>query len=216
MQATLMIYDGTAAPDADVPRTGGVPLAPEGFTWPVCGDYCGGPMQFFAHLPVEYGVLSVFVCQNDPGACELWDATSGANRVLLFPPAGLVPVAVPERGVTLLPAVSAITTRVVTLEPEEDDGDDLPPDAYDLARSGWKREPGEWFGKQREVLGSLGGSPSYLDDDRLPGCPSCSGTTEFAAHLEEGIDRQTAMNLGGQLGYVFVCRPCSEGAFLTG
>lgn len=30
-----MIYDGTAAPDADVPRTGGVPLAPEGITWPV-------------------------------------------------------------------------------------------------------------------------------------------------------------------------------------
>ncbi|MFF3788414.1 hypothetical protein [Streptomyces sp. NPDC001933] len=104
----------------------------------------------------------------------------------------------------------------MTLEPEKDDGDDLPPDAYDLARSGWKREPGELFGKQREVLGSLGGSPSYLDDDRLPGCPSCSGTTEFAAHLEEGIDRQTAMNLGGQLGYVFVCRPCSEGTFLTG
>lgn len=53
MQTTLMIYDGTAAPDADVPRTGGVPLAPEGFAWPVCGDHCGGPMQFFAHLPVE-------------------------------------------------------------------------------------------------------------------------------------------------------------------
>ncbi|MEE1795571.1 hypothetical protein PUR28_33160 [Streptomyces sp. BE308] len=117
---------------------------------------------------------------------------------------------------TLLPAVSAITTRVVRVEPEEDDGDDLPPDAYDLARSGWKREPGEQFGKQREVLGSLGGSPSYLDEDRLPGCPSCSGTTEFAAHLEEGIDRQTAMKLGGRLGYVFVCRSCSEGAFLTG
>lgn len=38
---------------------------------------------------------------------------------------------------------------------------------------------------------------------------------EFAAHLEEGITREAAMNLGGQLGYVFVCRPCREGAFLT-
>ncbi|MFI6984286.1 hypothetical protein ACIBSV_37645 [Embleya sp. NPDC050154] len=132
---------------------------------------------------------------------------------------------------TLLPAVSAITTRVVTLEPEDDDSEDIPRDTYDLARSGWKREPGERFGKQRAVLGSLGGSPSCLDDDRRPGCPSYSGTTEFAAaalpategsatvpapHLEEGIDRQAAMNLGGRLGYVFVCRPCSEGAFLTG
>ncbi|MCJ0873397.1 hypothetical protein [Streptomyces sp. AP-93] len=46
-------------------------------------------------------------------------------------------------------------------------------------------------------------------------CPSCAGTTEFAAHLEEGISARTAMNLGGQLGYVFVCRACREGVFLT-
>lgn len=182
----------------------------------MCGSCCGGPLQFFAHLPVEDGVLSVFVCQNDPGACESWDAASGANRVYLFPQEGLQPVAVPETGATLLPATSVIHTHVVTLDPEEnDDHDELAPDAYDLARSGWKWEPEERFGKQREVLGSLGGSPSYLEDDRLPACPSCTGTTEFAAHLEEGISAQTAMNLGGQLGYVFVCRTCREGAFLT-
>ncbi|WP_328864075.1 hypothetical protein [Streptomyces virginiae] len=106
----------------------------------------------------------------------------------------------------------------MTLDPEdnddEDSDDDLVPDAYELARSGWKREPEERFGKQREVLGSLGGSPSYLEDDRAPACPSCAGATEFAAHLE-GISSQTATNLGGQLGYVFVCRPCRKGAFLT-
>ncbi|MCM2393911.1 YwqG family protein [Streptomyces albipurpureus] len=215
MQTTLMIYDGTAPADSDVPRTGGVPLAPAGFTWPMCGSCCGRPLQFFAHLHVEYGVLSVFVCQNDPGACEFWDAASGANRVYLFPREGLRPVVVPEMGVTLLPATSAIRTHVVTLDPEEDDHDELAPDPYDLARSGWKREPEERFGKQREVLGSLGGSPSYLEDDRLPSCPSCTGATEFAAHLEEGISTQTAMNLGGQLGYVFVCRACRTGAFLT-
>lgn len=65
------------------------------------------------------------------------------------------------------------------------------------------------------MLGSLGGSPSCLEEDRLPICPSCTGPMEFAAHLEEGITRQTAMNLGGQLGYVFLCRTCREGAFLT-
>ncbi|MEU7415323.1 YwqG family protein [Streptomyces antibioticus] len=220
MQTTLMIYDGTAPADSDVPRTGGVPLAPAGFTWPMCG--CGGPLQFFAHLPVEDGVLSVFVCQNDPGACEFWDATSSANRVHLFPREELQPVAVPETGVTLLPVTSAIRNHVVTLDPEEvddhdddDDDDDLAPDPYDLARSGWKREPEERFGKQREVLGSLGGSPSYLEDDRVPACRSCTRSMEFAAHLEEGISARTAMNLGGQLGYVFVCRACREGAFLT-
>ncbi|MFD3678240.1 hypothetical protein [Streptomyces sp. NPDC058613] len=214
MQTALMIYDGSTPADSDVPRTGGVPLAPAGFAWPLCG--CGGPLQFFAHLPVEDGVLSVFLCQNDPGACEFWDASSSANRVYLFPREELRPVAVPEAGLTLLPATSAIRTHVVTIDPEDAcDEEGIEPDAYDLARSGWKREPEERFGKQREVLGSLGGSPSYLEDDRLPVCPSCTGTMEFAAHLEEGISRETAMNLGGQLGYVFVCRPCHEGAFLT-
>ncbi|MCY0954893.1 hypothetical protein [Streptomyces sp. H27-S2] len=215
MQTALMIYDGSTPADSDVPRTGGVPLAPAGFAWPLCG--CGGPLQFFAHLPVEDGVLSVFLCQNDPGACEFWDASSSANRVYLFPREELRPVAVPEAGLTLLPATSAIRTHVVTIDPEDAcDEEGIEPDAYDLARSGWKREPEERFGKQREVLGSLGGSPSYLEDDRLPVCPFCTGTMEFAAHLEEGITRETAMNLGGQLGYVFVCRPCREGAFLTG
>ncbi|WP_333732729.1 hypothetical protein [Streptomyces sp. IBSBF 3010] len=212
MQPNLMIHDGTAAACSDVPRTGGVPLAPAGFTWPVCG--CGGPLRFFAHLPVEDGVLSVFVCQNDPGMCEFWAAGSGANRVHLFPREGLRPVAVPETGVTVLPVVSAIRTQVVTVDPEDCD-EDAEPDAYDLGRAGWRREPGERFGKQREVLGSLGGSPSYLEYDRVPACPSCSVAMEFAAHLEEGITREAAMNLGGQLGYVFVCRPCREGAFLT-
>ncbi|MCX5390378.1 hypothetical protein [Streptomyces sp. NBC_00094] len=210
-----MIYDGSAPADSDVPRTGGVPLAPAGFAWPLCG--CGGPLQFFAHLPVEDGVLSVFLCQNDPGACEFWDASSSANRVYLFPREELRPVAVPEAGLTLLPATSAIRTHVVTIDPEDAcDEEGIEPDAYDLARSGWKWEPEERFGKQREVLGSLGGSPSYLEDDRLPVCPSCTGTMEFVAHLEEGMTWETAMNLGGQLGYVFVCRPCREGAFLTG
>ncbi|MFI1650915.1 hypothetical protein ACH4XT_28780 [Streptomyces avidinii] len=165
------------------------------------GSCCGGPLQFFAHLPVEDSPLSVFVCQNDPGACEFWDADSGANRVYLFPRLELQPVAVPETGVTLLPATSAILPQVVTLDPEEtDDHDEVAADAYDLARSGWKREPEEQFGKQREVLGSLGDSPSCLEDDRLPACPSCAGTTEFAAHLEDGISSQTAMNLGRPVG----------------
>ncbi|MCX5114732.1 transposase [Streptomyces sp. NBC_00378] len=38
--------------DSDVPRTGGVPLAPAGFAWPMCGSCCGGSLQFVAHLPV--------------------------------------------------------------------------------------------------------------------------------------------------------------------
>jgi len=215
MAQTLMIYNGTTDDHADAARTGGVPLAPAGFSWPLCAE-CGGPMQFFAHLPLEHGVLSVFLCQNDPGACETWDASSGSNRAFLFPRDGLVPRVVPARGVTLLPVVSAIRNEVVTTD---DDTTAEPPegtDHYDLARAAWQAEPGAQWGKQREVLGSLGGEPTYLEDDRIPQCPSCARPMDFAAHLEEGIDSRTAANLGGAVGYVFTCAGCAEAAFLLG
>ncbi len=93
-------------------RTGGVPLAPEGFEWPTCRT-CNGAMQFLAHLPLDEGVISVFFCQNDPGLCADWDATGGGNRAYIF--AGqLQPASVPAEGVTLL----GTATRL-RLHPEE-------------------------------------------------------------------------------------------------
>lgn len=38
-----MTYAGTTEPDAPTTRTGGVPLAPAGTTWPQCAT-CDGPM----------------------------------------------------------------------------------------------------------------------------------------------------------------------------
>lgn len=108
----LLVYDGVCASDAPTTRTGGVPLAPEGFEWPTCQS-CGGAMQFLAHLPFDGNVISVFFCQNDPGMCDDWDATGGGNRAYVF--AGqLQPATVPAEGVTQLGA----TTRL-RLQPEE-------------------------------------------------------------------------------------------------
>ncbi|MEU1623022.1 hypothetical protein ABZ479_37720 [Streptomyces sp. NPDC005722] len=67
-----LIDGGATAPDAPVLRTGGVPLVPEGFPWPLCRT-CGGALQFLAHLPSGDGAVAVFLCQNDPGMCEDWD-----------------------------------------------------------------------------------------------------------------------------------------------
>jgi hypothetical protein len=102
----LLIYDGETTAYAPTPRTGGVPLVPAGFIWPRCRQ-CHTAMQFLAHLPLDIGVVAVFFCQNDPGICDDWDATAGANRAYLF--AGeLTPATVPAESETLLGAVTAL------------------------------------------------------------------------------------------------------------
>ena len=47
--ATLMVHAGWAAGEAAVTRSGGVPLAPAGFSWPACGA-CEAPMQVVAQV----------------------------------------------------------------------------------------------------------------------------------------------------------------------
>jgi hypothetical protein len=102
----LLIRGGETPADAPDLRTGGVPLVPDGFVWPICRE-CGGPLQFLAHLPLETGAIAVFFCQNDPGMCDDWDAGSGANRAFVFR-GRLTPATVPAQGETLLGAVTAL------------------------------------------------------------------------------------------------------------
>jgi hypothetical protein len=201
----LMVHAGSAAGEAAVTRTGGVPLAPAGFSWPACRA-CEGPMQFVAQvllgdlrLDEWRGVLSVFMCQNDPGMCDEWDPAAGGNQALLFPLAGLRPAVVPPGPATALDEVSAV--RYVTA-----DGD------YDEARLGWAGREGR---PERDVLGQLGGQPSWLQRDETPACPECAMPMSFAVQLEEGHDYRTAANFGGGgCGYGFTCHPCGTAAFL--
>ncbi|MET9774232.1 DUF1963 domain-containing protein [Streptomyces sp. NPDC006367] len=209
MTTTLMTYAGPVDDHAPVTRTGGVPLVPAGFDWPRCAA-CSGPMQFLAQLPAgvpaaagdeadEY-VLSVFMCQNDPGLCDEWDPAEGGNRALLFPRAGLVPAPVPAEGETLLPETCGIDRTTLDAVP------------YSEAREDWAQAHGRPL---RDVLGQLGGVPSWLQHDETPECPSCARPMAFTAQLEEGRDHRTAMNFGGGgCGYAFACAPCGEGAFL--
>lgn len=187
----LLIHDGVCAADAPAPRTGGVPLVPEGFVWPTCRS-CEGPMQFLAHLPLDHGVVAVFFCQNDPGMCDDWDATAGGNQAYLFPGEStgestgqLRPATVPTEGETLLGAVTALRPH--------------PADAP----------------TQEPILGRLGGAPDWLQNDETPVCPRCSTRMTFTAQLEEGHDHTTSANFGGGgIGYVFSCGPCAQAAFL--
>ncbi|WP_406861342.1 hypothetical protein ABZO31_13150 [Streptomyces sp. HUAS MG47] len=179
----LLIHDGTTAADAAVPRTGGVPLVPDGFVWPVCRE-CGGAMQFLAHLPLPSGVVAVFLCQNDPGMCDDWDAAGGANAAFVFS-GELSPATVPAEGETQLDAVTALR-----LHPEL-----TPTDAPVLGR--WGGEPDWVQGDETPIC---------------PSCTVPMGFTaeleegyDFATSANFG---------GGGRGYVFSCRPCGGAAFL--
>ena len=145
-------------------------------------------MQFLAQvMPGDLGlddwrdVLSVFLCQNDPGLCEEWDPAAGGNQALLFPPAGLQAAVVPPGPATVLGEVSAV--RCVTA-----DGD------YAEARLGLGRARGPSRG---DVLGQLGGQPSWVQGDETPACTGCATPMSFAVQLEEGRDYRTAANFGG-------------------
>jgi hypothetical protein len=179
----LLIHDGETTADAPVPRTGGVPLVPEGFRWPSCRE-CDGAMQFLAHLPLAGAAVSVFFCQTDPGMCDDWSPTGGANRAYLFS-GPLTPAAVPAEGETLLGAVTALRPH-----PE-----DTPTKQAVLGRLGG--EP-DWI----------------QDDETpdCPGCATRMTFTaeleegrDFATSANFG---------GGGRSYLFTCPPCAEAAFL--
>ncbi|MFF3862863.1 hypothetical protein [Streptomyces sp. NPDC002209] len=219
---TLLIHDGSAAPDAPVTRIGGLPLAPSGTRWPTCTT-CSGPLCFIAQIVLDggRGILAVFMCANDPGSCEEWSATAGGNRAYLFPSAGLVPMPLPalpaaedgdgdgdeedeeddedDEDVRQLGAVRSVE-RVTVTEPE-----------YRLARKAWSERSGR---PANDVLGRLGGAAEWLQCDETPDCAGCGRPMEFVARLDEGPDPLTAPNFGSGSAYAHACEPCGRAAFL--
>lgn len=203
---TILGYAGPLPVDAPVTRVGGVPLVPDDFDWPVCSE-CEEPMQFLLQLDLDdlddpegagggragaggRGLLSVFMCQNDPGGCDEWDPTSGGNRALLFPREGLAPAEVPEDGETLRDESHGVTYRQTGAA------------TYHEARL------------EAPVLGRLGGAPEWIQADDTPFCASCEERMDFVAQFEEGPHDRTSMNFGGGgNGYAFTCEPCRRAAF---
>lgn len=197
---TLMTYGGPIDVHEAVTRIGGVPLAPVVFSWPDCAQ-CQGPMKFLAQVflddlepeaaTVDRAVLSIFMCQNEPGLCDEWDPGSGGNRAFLFSRGDLTAALVPDKGETLLTeswGIDYVTT-------------DAP---ADLAMLGGD-----------SILGQLGGAPVWLQGDETPRCQVCAVQMTFIAQLEEGRDGSEAMNFGGGgIGYAFACESCGQASFL--
>ena len=92
--------------EAQAIRFGGKPGAPGGILhWPTCAS-CEGNMQFLGQLPAktqqdEDLSLLLFMCQNDPGLCDEWDADAGGNAVIVVARYSIKPVVPPDEGETL-------------------------------------------------------------------------------------------------------------------
>jgi hypothetical protein len=163
-------------------------------------------MQFLGQISLAEvesggaGLLSVFMCQNDPGMCSDWDSASGGNRAFVFGADAVRTPAVPGDGVTVLGESCAL--RI-----EEIDAED-----YVAAQEGWQQQTG---GAELDVIGQLGGRPLWVQRDETPTCGGCARPMTFVVQLQEGHDAQNAANFGGGgCGYGFRCGPCGNAAFL--
>lgn len=190
---TLLIYDrdDVASPSATT-RFGGVPSVPgTGFKWPTC-KRCSGNMQFVGQIHADApDVLHlIFMCQNDPGCCNEWDANEGGNAVICVRSTSLTLADVPADGVTLLPKCQLAKTEIVA-------GDD-----YDAARDAWAEEH---TGQRRPIFGQLGSVPSWIQGDETPTCDFCEKPMRFVAQFEEGFDVESSANFGGGCAYLFRC-----------
>jgi hypothetical protein len=151
-------------------------------------------MQFLGrilHNAVESRIVLLFMCQNNPGLCDEWDANSGGNKALVVQVSSLHPLSPPQNG-DLLRSTSYGADVVAFDAPD-----------YDAARVSWAEQTGR---PARHVLGQISGSPLWLQGDETPTCDCCQKPMQFIAQLEQGPDWKTEMNFGGGgVAYAFVC-----------
>ena len=156
-------------------------------------------MQFLGQLRVESHLLLMFMCENDPGCCEQWDALSGGNAVLkVSVDKDFSAMVAPSEGITIR------DTRYGGTLVDVEDGDYLTRKSECAAQLGTD---------YANVLGQFQGEPDWLQADETPACSGCGRRMQFVAQLEQGPEPATEMNFGG-LGraYVFDCTCGSEQA----
>lgn len=97
---------------------GGVPLGLAPDRWPHCAD-CGKSQSLLAQLQhdaerLDLGgegrVLLVFQCSHDPGMCESWDQSAGANAAFVIEASelGPFPTPIPDDNPPLDPTIEIV------------------------------------------------------------------------------------------------------------
>lgn len=214
--------------DALADKLGGTPWGLPAGLWPRCGE-CGKSQSLLAQLVhhperLDLGrtgrVLHVFQCNHQPGLCSTWEAASGANACFVLEPEQLLPApaAIPADAPPADPEV-----RIVDWVARDDGLDEAsaggfldPATGYDLdeallgavtwsTRLGsvprWLQGTDEAPGDGWRFVGQLDGSYSFLDAPRVvdPAVRVDDEQWEGRTHVSEGP------NLGGGIGYVFLC-----------
>lgn len=183
---------------------GGLPSVPASydFTWPTC-QTCEGYMQFLGQIRVPdvkdkpAKLILLFMCQNDPGMCDDWDANSGDNKAMAVPAIDLALAKAPD---TEDETIRAIRHGASIYESESDH--------YYEARDTWIELTHK---AASDILGQWLGEPCWIQADESPECNECSQPMHFVASLEQGPGNDfSEMNFGGSgCAYVFDC-PCSD------
>ncbi|WP_058726437.1 DUF1963 domain-containing protein [Curtobacterium luteum] len=169
--AVLGAYRSDSPAPITASRIGGAPAVPRDWEWPTCAEH-DEPMQFTAQIEHRGTLVSVFVCQFDPGSCDSWDADSGANAAFVFSGRDLVsadrpvsPHGDPDDPDPAYPPLLADSMLLGTA-PVTDAGDDTVSAALDAAGA--------------VVAGQYGGEPDWLQEDETP------AGLAFVASIESG------------------------------
>jgi uncharacterized protein YwqG len=183
-------------------KLGGLPFGLPTERYPKCRE-CGAAMallaQFLHHgeklnLGKEGRILFVFQCNYD-GACDTWEADSGANACFVSEPESLTrKTEKPPDGNIVLEKEYLITGWQEHDDeiPEEDGKSFLDTDAYDNLND---EKAEEFFEKIVEAT-RLGSVPSWLQYPEIP-----EGRWKFAGQLNS----DTGFNFGDAgIGYIFI------------
>jgi predicted DNA-binding WGR domain protein/uncharacterized protein YwqG len=232
-----------------VDKVGGDPVWLGAEQWPTCSG-CDKPMMFLVQLRtgpgtgvplLRKGMLYVFQCQSDPGMCEDWSATSGANAVVVQPNKGRAAPIDPakkkkrtqyekakraaEKAEGRAPADLYCTNMdselAITLTPMQElmfPDAELFPDPVErtAARALYEAwEHGARVG--RSYASKLGGYPVWVQDDETPRCSQCKKPMRFVAQIDSqmhrAVDRELVFGDSGS-SYLFVCREHRQGSWL--
>lgn len=177
---------------------GGLPVRDKNlpYSWPTCRE-CEGAMLYMGKIKTDIGLELIYMCQNDPGMCNDWDANGGGNQVIFIENLTDLEQFSPEQTENTLrnTEYSAVLKEVNA-------------ENYNDACQNWESA-------QREILGQLSNQPEWIQNDETPECNCCNQPMYFVAQLEEGPDHRTVMNFGGGgAAYLFDCIKGKTAKFL--
>lgn len=193
----LLMRESNQAPLHQLTKMGGKPLAPSNTQWVSC-SVCGGWMQFIGQIDLEETaikevserkqLLLIFMCTNNPGGCDEWDADLGGNAAILVSKTNQTSLEAPCDKEEFL-----LEETLLTLD-ECDDS------AYTYCQI--LNQP------QNQVCGKIGGEPVWIQADETPIC-TCGARMTFIFQLQYSAEIQFG-DAGS--GYGFVCLVCQQRA----